>query len=612
MVLHPGLEGAELRAALREDFSPDQTLGYDQARDALFRHLNSTRGELRGVYTGYTVVLDPSEDPSSDAFDKGFHTEHTWPQSKGAGSEPAKSDMHALFPARGNVNSSRSNVPFADIADTQTDKWYRLSEVLKTVPTANIEEYSERDGIHPDPSYDGRFEPREDHKGNAARAALYFYLMYDGAAEAADPDYLDVQLKTLLAWHDADPVSQNEYDRSQWIATRQGTANPFVVDTTALRRAFEDFSVEEIDAAQTGPLVISEIMPDPDDVPDEDGEWFEVYNPGDADVNMDGWSISDSDNDDAVITEAVVVPAGGFAVFCKNDNEDENGGIACDYDFVSDSATRNFFIANGDDELILRDGEGNEIDRVEYNRNADWPDEVGASMVYLDEPQADNNTPVSWDNATTREGRYDDPGTDLGSPGVNGTGQVLPVELIAFDARRDGRAVRLTWATASETDNAGFHVERAVGSAAFRPVGFVEGAGTTARQRTYRHVDENVPFTANRVRYRLRQVDHDGTSARSHVVKIAFGAPEALTLRAPFPNPTTRQATIRYALDRSAVVQLSVYDAAGRHIATLANGPQPAGRLEVTLDASQLASGLYFIRLATRSEVRTRAVTVVQ
>ena len=71
------------------------------------------------------------------------------------------------------------------------------------------------------------------------------------------------------------------------------------------------------------------------------------------------------------------------------------------------------------------------------------------------------------------------------------------------------------WETASEAENAGFEVERAIGGVSYRPIAFVEGAGTTTEPQTYRHADEDIPFTAKRARYRLRQVDHDGISSGS-------------------------------------------------------------------------------------------------
>jgi len=609
--LYPGLEGAQLRAAIQQDYTPDQTLGYDLARDVLFEYLNDTRGELRGVYTGYAITLDPAEDPTQDAFEKGINTEHTWPQSKGAGDEPARSDMHALYPTKDNVNSSRSNHPFAEIPDADTDGWYRLDASQSTIPTSNIDEYSEKDNAHPGPGYDGRFEPREDHEGNAARAALYFYVTYETLAEAADPDFIDVQRKAFLAWHDADPVDGPEYDRSEFIATHQGTANPFILDTTLVRRALKDLPSESSSTAEAGAVVISEIMADPEDVPDEDGEWFEVYNPGTADANMEGWTIRDDDNDDALITEPVIVPAGGFAVLCKNDDESANGGIQCDYDFVSDSSPNDFFIANGDDELILSDG-GTEIDRVEYDGGDQWPDPTGASMIYMDEPQADNNNPLAWGVATVREGRYDEPGSDLGSPGANGTNQVLPVELVRFTGRQGGDAVLLRWETASETENAGFEVERAIGGASYRPIAFVEGVGTTAQPQTYRHADEDIPFTAKRARYRLRQVDYDGTSTYSPEVEVELSAPHVRDLKGPFPNPASRQATIRYQIPNSTEVRLVAYDITGRRVVTLVQRRQEPGRKEITFNTSRLASGTYLLRLTADGAVRTQTITVVR
>src|SRR5690606_39343788 len=73
-------------------------------------------------------------------------------------------------------------------------------------------------------------------------------------------------------------------------------------------------------------------------------------------------------------------------------------------------------------------------------------------------------------------------------------GESLPVELAAFDATADGSTVRLTWQTRSETNNAGFAVERAVNhsDAANREtwveIGWVDGHGTTHERSEERRV----------------------------------------------------------------------------------------------------------------------------
>jgi hypothetical protein len=104
-------------------------------------------------------------------------------------------------------------------------------------PTSNLSEWSEKDDENPGARYDGRLEPREDHKGNAARAAIYLSVIYETEADIADPAFMDVQRDVLLDWHDQDAVDPLEYDCSQFIKAQQGTANPFILYRTLVRRA---------------------------------------------------------------------------------------------------------------------------------------------------------------------------------------------------------------------------------------------------------------------------------------------------------------------------------------------------------------------------------------
>ncbi len=232
-VLFPGLTGQQLLDSLVAHYKPATVLSYNDARDTLFSKIYNVQDSLTGVYTGYTIYLDPNADPSTDAANKGINTEHTYPQSKGASSGNARSDMHHLFPVKDNVNSSRGNTPYDDIIDTDTDSWYRKTQVLSTIPPTFINEYSEKDNDTP------RFEPREDHKGNAARAVFYFYTMYKTEADNADPNFFNLQKDVLYSWHYQDPVDSAELARTNLIAAYQdGKVNPFVIDTSLVRRAY--------------------------------------------------------------------------------------------------------------------------------------------------------------------------------------------------------------------------------------------------------------------------------------------------------------------------------------------------------------------------------------
>jgi plastocyanin len=73
-------------------------------------------------------------------------------------------------------------------------------------------------------------------------------------------------------------------------------------------------------------------------------------------------------------------------------------------------------------------------------------------------------------------------------------------------------------------------------------------------------------------------------------------------LQQNYPNPFNPSTKIRYSIPDvgSGLAQtvLKVYDVLGNEVATLVNEGKPAGVYEVTFDASELSSGIYFYRIA--------------
>ncbi|MEA5532540.1 endonuclease I family protein [Crocosphaera sp. XPORK-15E] len=229
-MIFPELTGETLLNQVIEDYTPDKTLGYDRARDIMYGQIDNDNGVVTGVYTNYQITLDPTKDPSSDAFSKNINAEHIWPQSRGAREEPGRSDLHHLLPARDNVNSARGNKAFAEIPDPRTNDWYRNTERLEFIPRNDIDEYSE--------SNSQNFEPREAKKGDIARAVFYFYTIYREQANQESPEFFREQQEDLCQWHKLDPVDTIELERSQKIAEFQGNENPFIVDATLAERLY--------------------------------------------------------------------------------------------------------------------------------------------------------------------------------------------------------------------------------------------------------------------------------------------------------------------------------------------------------------------------------------
>jgi 1,4-alpha-glucan branching enzyme len=210
-------------------------------------------------------------------------------------------------------------------------------------------------------------------------------------------------------------------------------------------------------------------------------------------------------------------------------------------------------------------------------------------------------------------GGFPEPGlTNFGPPGAP-----LPVELTDFSATRQGSdAVILNWRTATETNNAGFAVQRQVETgndgASFRRIGFVEGAGTTSEPQRYRFTDRDLPFEADRVTYRLRQVDVDGTASLSSKVAVDLGVPQSLALHGTFPNPVRSTATLRYELPESGPVRIELYNVLGQQVAVLVDRQQSAGRKEIAVNTGELSPGSYFVRMQAPGGTRTERLTVVR
>jgi hypothetical protein len=196
---------------------------------------------------------------------------------------------------------------------------------------------------------------------------------------------------------------------------------------------------------------------------------------------------------------------------------------------------------------------------------------------------------------------------------LGSTDSPLPVELTAFDARADGETVQLSWKTASETNNAGFDVQRKrSGADGWTKVGFVEGHGTTSQPQTYAFDDAGVPFEADSLRYRLKQVDLDGAFEYAASAEVAFAAPEQVALHGNYPNPFADQTTIRYEVPQTSEVRIAVYNVLGQRVTTLVNGEKSAGRHQIRLDASRLSSGVYVVRLTSDGSTATHKLTVVR
>jgi phosphatidylserine/phosphatidylglycerophosphate/cardiolipin synthase-like enzyme len=91
-----------------------------------------------------------------------------------------------------------------------------------------------------------------------------------------------------------------------------------------------------------------------------------------------------------------------------------------------------------------------------------------------------------------------------------------------------------------------------------------------------------------------------------------YSAPSTYLLYQNYPNPFNPATTIRFQIPFRQRIELKVYDILGREVATLINEEKLAGVYEVTFNASNLASGVYFYQLKTKDFMESKKLLLLK
>jgi len=191
--------------------------------------------------------------------------------------------------------------------------------------------------------------------------------------------------------------------------------------------------------------------------------------------------------------------------------------------------------------------------------------------------------------------------------------EIVPVELLAFTASVNKSEVQLLWSTASELNNQGFEIERSINDADnFVTIGFVEGKGSSTEINYYSFNDQPGLSGTNKLFYRLKQVDFDGTFSYSDVVQVTYDVPTAFVINQNFPNPFNPSTRITYFLPKESFVSIKIYDFLGREVKTLVNDFLSTGSYEIVFDASDMTSGTYFYTMVADNYSNTKKMLLLK
>jgi len=190
----------------------------------------------------------------------------------------------------------------------------------------------------------------------------------------------------------------------------------------------------------------------------------------------------------------------------------------------------------------------------------------------------------------------------------------VPVKLAQLKAEQEGKRVHLEWTTAQEVNNAGFDVQhRRTGlpTTDWKTLKFVEGSGTTSEPTSYSITTKALEVGDHE--FRLRQVDHDGSTTLSEKVSVEFKLQKEYRLSKVAPNPVQDRGRLSVTVREQQKVTVSLFNVLGQRVATLHSEMLAANeQTTLDLDTSQLSSGQYFVRVSGESFTATRRTTVVK
>ncbi|MCC5943509.1 MAG: T9SS type A sorting domain-containing protein [Bernardetiaceae bacterium] len=189
---------------------------------------------------------------------------------------------------------------------------------------------------------------------------------------------------------------------------------------------------------------------------------------------------------------------------------------------------------------------------------------------------------------------------------------LLPVEWYYFEAKYDApsQSVILTWGTLSETDNAFFEVERSLDGFSFQVIDKqVPVRAHSSQIQHYRSRDTELA-NANKIYYRIKQTDIDGTFSYSRIAVVILPSDLNHSTFKLYPNPNKGQDLYYHSNDK--VLRIQIVDMLGKSISfreenTRSEDMNHCAHIQFQ---QKLSKGTYILQVYTRLGVESRKFVV--
>lgn len=609
-----GKTGTDLRLALHNIIDGHTEITYDDIWDAFGTTDLKDNGKIWDMYTGIEFTYPDDQSTGSDVYTT-YNREHSWPKSWANEDYPMYDDAFHLYPVQAYANSHRNNLPYGEVGS-----------IVDYTSENGTKKGDARSGL----GYVGTvFEPIDEYKGDLARTYFYISTRYytedsnwDSSGMTVKCEIRDWAMDMLLDWHHLDPVSQKELDRNEAVYAIQENRNPFIdhpdyadsiwtsSDTSSAPPPPEPTALSPGDIAITGvnmdnPDQISVVflvdIEDGTEIKFTDNGWLSA-NDWRSNEGVFTWTASQaySPGDEIIIdfTSGPSLATEGDQVIAYQNSSDMIAAINDEGSHVwqADATSSNTSalpqgLTNGTNCVALI-----ETDNIQYDRSvtSGTKEELLAAINDYTNWTGNNTTPLT-----------------LSSSGFTISDTPLPVTLVSLKATVQNGSIKLAWETATETNNARFLIYRNDNI-----IGFVEGAGTSSQPHSYIFIDDAV-VPGRTYTYVLADVDYanhvNKYEDNAVIVTLANDILEAdFVVYKAYPNPFNPSVTINYQLSLANKVSASVYDMKGQLIEVLMDSDMPAGNHSLVWEASDISSGVYFLKMISGNIAKTQKLLLMR
>jgi hypothetical protein len=208
-------------------------------------------------------------------------------------------------------------------------------------------------------------------------------------------------------------IPKNGYMFSHWeidgVTKTEKALELKTSNSMNIKAFFKPVSAAEI------PLVINEINYNSPDIGNT-GDWVEIYNPNDFDIDLEGWRVQDGNIENEYRFEPqTIIEAKNFMVLCESVTLFDSV-----FNLVGNRVGgMGFKFSNSDEVIKLLSSDNVLVDSVHYMDKAPWPEEADGegSTLELIDPHLDNKLAESWRASKTK-----------GSPGYFNYEELLAIQ----------------------------------------------------------------------------------------------------------------------------------------------------------------------------------------